>query len=63
MKELRSYFDDIGSSNKYIGVTLKMDDETNSVSNIATVKWRDTYANIFATVWLHNNPLLDTWEY
>ena len=39
--------DDIGSFDNYIVVTVKLEDETNSVVNIATVKQSATDANGF----------------
>ena len=39
--------DDIGSFDKYISVTVKLDNETNSGGNIATVKCRATHENGF----------------
>ena len=38
---------DIGIFNKYIGVTVKIDDENNSGGNIATMKWCATDINGF----------------
>ena len=52
--------DDIRRFDKYIGVTVKLYDETNSGGNIATVKWSATNADRFAIGQVHNNPLLDT---
>ena len=55
--------DDIGSFDKYIGVTVKLDNVTNSCGNIATLKCHATNANGFEIGHAHNNPLLDTREY
>ena len=60
MKEPRPYADDIWGLYNYIDVTVKLDDETNSVGNIATVKLLATDANGFAIGRAHNNPLLYT---
>ena len=50
MEEPRPEVDDIGIFNKYIVVTVKMDDENNSGGNIGTVKRRATDTNGFAIV-------------
>ena len=55
--------DDIGNFDKYISVTVKLDDGTNSGGNIATVKRCATNANRFEIGRVHNNPLTDTREY
>ena len=60
MEEPCSDVDGIGIFDKYIGVTIKLDDETNSCGNIATVKRRSIDSNGSAIVLAHNNPLLDT---
>ena len=59
-EKARPDVDDIGSFDKYIGVTVKLDNGTNSNGNIATVKRRATDANVFSIGRAHNNPLLDT---
>ena len=51
---------DIGIFNKYIGVTVKIDDENNSGGNIINVKRCDTDSNGFAIGQAHNKPLLNT---
>ena len=48
MEEPLTDVDYIGIFDKYIGVTVKLDDETNSGGNIATVKLHATNANGFA---------------
>ena len=48
MKEPRPDVYDIVSFNKYIGVTAKLDDDTNGGGNIATVKQHTTYSNVFS---------------
>ena len=63
MEEPIPDIDDIGRFVKYIGVTVKLDDGTNSGGKIATVKRRSTNANEFLNGRAHNNPLLDTREY
>ena len=63
IKEPRLDVDDIGSSEKYIGVTVKLDNGTNSGGNIANVKRRATDENGFSIGRTHNNPLLGTREY
>ena len=50
MEKTRLDVDYIGSFNKYIVVTVKMDDENNSGGNIGTVKRRATDTNGFAIV-------------
>ena len=60
IKEPRPDIDDIGSFDKYICVTVKLDDGINSGVNIATVKRNSTDANGFTIGRAHNNPLLDT---
>ena len=50
MEKTRLDVDYIGSFNKYIAVTVKMDDENNSGGNIGTVKRRATDTNGFAIV-------------
>ena len=62
-EETHPDIDEIGSFNKYIGVTVKLDNETNSGGNIATVKRRATDANGSAIGKAHNNLILDTREY
>ena len=63
MEEPHPNVDNIGSFNKHIGVTVKINDENNSGVNIDTVKRRATDANGFAIGQAHNNPLLDTRNY
>ena len=63
MEEPHPDVDDIEIFDRYIGVTVKLDNETNSGGNIATVKRRTTDASEFAIGWAHNNPLLDAREY
>ena len=63
IKEPRLDVDDIGSSEKYIGVTVKLDNGTNSGGNISNVKRRATDENGFSIGRTHNNPLMDTIEY
>ena len=45
MEEPYPDVDDIGSFNKYIGVTFKLDDEANSGGKIANSKFRATDTN------------------
>ena len=47
IEEPRTYIDNIRVFNKYIGVMVKLGDETNSGGNIATVKRCATNANGF----------------
>ena len=63
MEKPRPDIDDIGSFNKYIGVTVKLDNETNSGGITDTLKRRATDAKRFAIGRVHNNPPLDTREY
>ena len=63
MEEPLPDVDDIGIFDKYIGVTVKLDDGTNSGGNITTMKRRATDANGFLIGRAHNNPLLYTREY
>ena len=60
VEEPRSDVDDTGICDTYIGVTVKLNDETNSGGNIATVKQCAADVNVFSIVKAHNNPLLDT---
>ena len=59
----RPYVDVIEIFDKYIVVTVKLDDETNSGFNIATMKRIATDTNGFAIGRAHNNPLLYNREY
>ena len=63
MEEPCPNIDNIGSFDEYIGVMVKLDDKTNNVDIIATVKWRVTDANGFGIGRAQNNPLLDTIDY
>ena len=63
MEELCPDVDVIGIFNKYIGVTVKLDNKTNSGNNIATVKWYTTNSNGLVIVRAHTNQFLDTQEY
>ena len=48
MEEPHPDVDDIEIFDRYIGVAVKLDNETNSGGNIATVKRRTTDASEFA---------------
>ena len=61
--EPRPDIDYIGGFDKYIGMTVKMEDETRFGGSIATMKRYATYENKFAVVGARNNPLMDTQEY
>ena len=63
MEHPSPYIDDITSFDKYISVTVKLDNENIIGGNIATLKWRATDANGFTIGRAHNNPLLDTRDY
>ena len=52
--------DDIGSFDKYISVTVKLDNENYGGGNIANQKCCATHENGLAIGYGHNNPLLDT---
>ena len=54
---------DIVRFDKYIGVAVKMNNETNRGCNISTLKWRATDTHRFSIGQAHNNPLRDTREY
>ena len=56
----RADIDDIVTVDKYIDVTVKLDDGTNIGGNIAAVKRCAADENVFAIGRVHNNPLLDT---
>ena len=58
MEEPRPDADVIESFDKYIVVMVKLDNETNSVFNIATLKRHATDTNGFAIGRANNNPLL-----
>ena len=51
---------DIGISNKYISVVVKLENETNIRGNISTVKLCATDINKCAIGQAHNNPIMDT---
>ena len=60
MEEPYPEVDDIGRFDIYIGVTVKLYNETNSGGNIVTVKWSAINSNRSAIGQARNNPLLDT---
>ena len=62
-EEPRPYIDVIERFDKHIVVTVKLDDETNSGFNIATMKRIATDTNGFAIGRAHNNLLLYNQEY
>ena len=51
---------DIGISNKYISVVVKLENETNIRGNISTVKLCATDTNKCTIGQAHNNPIMDT---
>ena len=60
MEEPRPDVNYIGSFDKYIGVTVKLEDVTKIAGSIATMKWHAPDENGFSIVRAHNNSLLDT---
>ena len=60
MEQPHQDLDDIGSFNKYISVVVKLENETNSGSNVYNVKRRDTDENGYTIRRAHNNPIMDT---